>query len=167
MADDINISASMHFDEETATNMVDALGEEVDKPTPDRLAGALANRVVGEYLQSLAENGSTVTYTGINSIRSQHLGPGIYGVMIASYLDQVDEGRNSGNHPPVANNTRLQRAAEKYGINPYALAQSIANKGTIPKPFKEKALERVRADAGADAQAEMEKVMDRVEKARR
>jgi len=167
MADDINISTSIHFDEETAVNMVDALGEEVAKPTPDRLAGALADRVVREYIQALTENGSVVTGTGINSINSQHLGPGVYGIMIASYLDQVDQGRNSGNHPPVANNTRLQRAAEKYGINPYALAQSIANKGTVPHPFKKKALERVRADTGNEAQSEMEKVMERVEKARR
>jgi len=165
MAENVEISADLSFDSDTAKNILQALHQELDKPTPDRTSGALADQVVREYILALAENSSVVTGTGLESIESQHIGPGTYGVYLAEYLDQVDQGRNSGNHPPVRNNERMQQAAEAYNMSPYALAEHIAKYGTRAHPFKEKALERLESKSRDIAESELEELRDKIQDA--
>lgn len=163
MSRKVDISTLIDFDSGSAKKLLDSLKDKLGKTTVDKMSGALADQVVQEYQQSLAENRSVVTGTGLDSIRSEHLGEGVYGIMMVSYLDQVDAGRSAGNKPPVRNNTRLQEAAKQYGVNPYALAQSIANNGTRAHPFKKKALERVESRSSDIAEGELQKVMDEIE----
>lgn len=160
--EDPKVTASMNLEKEGAHLLLNALGIEVEKPTPDNISGALADHIVRMYQQELIKNGSVVTGTGIESINSEHFGTGVYGIMIASYLDQVDEGRDSGNHPPVAGNERLTAWADKHGVNPYALAKHIADHGTKPHPFKESALDRARSEASDIVETESDKLIDRI-----
>lgn len=160
MADGTRIGMYTGFDEDSAQQVLRTLTQQLDNEGPDNMAGAIADQVVREYAHALAENGSEVTGTGIDSIESEHIGNGVYAVVIARYLDAVERGRSSGNHPPVSGNTRLQRAARKYGIDPYALAKSIAEKGTDPHPFKRKALDRVNVASSNIAESELDKMLD-------
>ena len=138
------ITASIEVKDNDVVNTLNTLGQQMDKPTPDMIAGVIADQVVREYINALRQNGSVVTGTGIQSIESVHFGTGVYGVMIARYLDAVDEGTSGyGKPPPVDNNHRLQSAANSYGMNPYQLSKSIGDSGTDAHPFKKEALEKV------------------------
>lgn len=154
---------SIELDADVAEKVVDALGQELEKPTPDKMAGAIADEVVQQFIEALRQNDSRVTGEGLESIESRHTGTGVYGIFSARYLDAVDEGTQAtGRPPPVKNNTRLQEAAKKYGIDPYALAQSIANNGTDAHPFKEPAIEAISSELGDIAEEEMEKTLNKV-----
>jgi len=168
MADEAEMSVSIKFEGEKAHSLLDTLGQEADKPTPDRLAGGLADMVVREYINSLNQNDSRVTGTAERSIESRHMGTGKYGVYIASYLDQVDQGTSASERDEeVQGNSRLIAAAHKYGMSPYALARAINQRGTRAYPFKKQAIETASSKAGDVAREELQELQDKLERAKR
>lgn len=125
------------------------LGQDMQKTLLNQMSGEIADTLVQEYIDGLVENDSVVTGGGLESIESRKMGTGTYGVFMAGYLDQVDKGTTSSERKPVdENNERLIAAAEKYGMPPSLLAQTLREKGTEPHPFKKLARMRTQEQVG-------------------
>jgi len=67
------------------------------------------------------------------TIRPQKMGEKEYAILAARYALAVERGRKPGKMPPPLG--IIEEWARKAGINPYALAKSIATKGTVGRHF--------------------------------
>lgn len=153
-----NISLDMSLDADKAMLDIEKTQTGLDKPVRDSMAAELTSMLTVELKNSLQENGSVATGRGLHSIMPRHLGDGSYGVQMKQYLEHVDKG-TPPHHPPVQNNHRLQTWAEQNGIDPYALARSIARKGTQAHPFMGRAVQRFNSRAQDVATDELENML--------
>lgn len=158
------IEADVEFEGEEATKLLEALKAETEKPTRDRLAGAVADEVVQQYIAALRENGSVITGEGVRSINSQHMGEGTYAVMMNDYLQQVDEGTSASERKPVDLDDRLVAAGKEYSMRPRVLQAILQDKGTRAHPFRAKAIERATGKLDEIAKAEIQKILDEATK---
>lgn len=157
------IEADVEFEGEEAKKLLQALKTETEKPTRDRLAGAIIDELVQQYIAGLRENGSVITGEGIQSIHSRHMGEGSYALVMNDYLQQVDEGTSAAERKPVDLNDRLVAAGKSYGMRPRILQAILQDKGTRPHPFRAKAIERSMSKLDDIAKAEIKKILDEVE----
>ena len=152
----------IEFEASKGVSLLNALGQELEKPTRDSIAAEIADIVVQRYKDSFLSTANSITGTGLNSIESRHLSDGVYGIYMADYLEHVDKGTTSGTFPQM--NNRLKAAANEYGMDPRFLANLIFKKGTKPHPFKRSALQPLQQIAEDIAEQEiaeaLEKAMD-------
>ena len=141
------ISLSVDVKSRHVTNGLQGLHQDMEKPLQNRIAGAIANDLVFKYIEALQENGSTVTRTGLQSIESDKIGTGQYGVYMKAYLDQVDKGTTAEERKPVEMNERLVEAANQYGLAPGHLQGILRTLGTEEKPFKDRSRDKTRENA--------------------
>lgn len=153
-----NISLDMGLDADKALLDIEQTQTGLDKPVRDSMAAELTSMLTVELKNSLQENGSVVSGRGLNSIMPIHLDDGRYGIQMKQYLEYVDKG-TPPHHPPVRNNHRFQTWAEQNGIDPHALARSIARKGTQAHPFMDRAVQRFNSRAREVATDELENML--------
>ena len=149
----------IEFEASKGVSLLNALGQELEKPTRDSIAAEIADIVVQRYKDSFLSTANSITGTGLNSIESRHLSDGVYGIYMADYLEHVDKGTNSGYFPRISN--RLKAAANEYGMDPRFLAIVIFRKGTKPHPFKRPALQPLQQIAEDIAEQEMAEALER------
>lgn len=154
-------SIVLEFESGEAEQMLTHLGHQFDQPTPDNIASALTSILSRELRSSLMTNGSVATGQGLSSIMPVHLGTGVYGIEMKSYLEHLDKG-SSPHRVPVKNNTRLQEWSQMNGIDPYALAGHIANHGTQPHEFQRPAVRGFNKIAASAGISEMAKMKDEI-----
>ena len=70
----------------------------------------------------------------------------------------IEYGLPAGHLMPVKNNQVFKLWANRRGLNPYAVAKSIAKKGTKAQPFFQKSID----EATPVAQREFDKAMDNI-----
>ena len=75
---------------------------------------------------------------------------------VANYATYVHEGTKP-HHPPVR---AIQGWALKRGINPFALAKSMARKGTPPNKFVERTVENVGPKVSKYFETALEKIVN-------
>lgn len=152
-------TVTMSVDASEVMSALKRLDRELDKPVPDRLAGAIADSAVEHYGESLKSEGSVITGTGLESIHSRHLGTGTYGVFMAGYLEQVDKGASPAERLPLQLDDRFRAAAEDYGMSVLTLQSVIKTDGTQPHPFKERALKRTREGVTDEIMTEVRRLL--------
>lgn len=107
----------------TATRTAMTAGSLLIEGTGRTLAPKDTGRLAGSITFAITGSGANLT---------SKIGPSV------AYGLPVEKGRAAGKMPPVA---ALMGWASRKGIDPYALAKSIARKGIKPKPFMQPAFE--------------------------
>jgi len=130
-------------------------GETVD--AADDAAKKIGRSFIRESARVMAKNGSVVTGEGLRKLRIVNLGKGRKGVAGPAYLKSLDQGTVP--HWPDTSHRRFIAAANSYGISKYALARSIAQKGTEPHPWIGQASSKVRKTAKNRAKIELDQAI--------
>jgi hypothetical protein len=74
------------------------------------------------------------------------------------YGKAIEFGLPAGHYMPVKNNQVFKLWAERRGLNPYAVAKSIAKKGTKKQPFFQQSID----EATPVAQREFDKALEAI-----
>jgi len=125
----------------------------------DESARKTASNFVRDSMQAMQDNGSVETGKGLRSLEYQELGEGKYGVFGNSYLKALDRGTTP--HQPDQNNPRFSIWARSHGFTRDELAALIADQGTKPRPWINKAAKRSRARKNDIVKIEIEDALQK------
>jgi len=77
------------------------------------------------------------------------------------YAICVHEGTKP-HHPPVKEGKGIHKWATKKGLNPYAVAKSIAKKGTKANPFMDRAVNKTKSKVNQFFEKALENIVNRM-----
>jgi len=140
-------NAEAQVDASPVINTFEGLGEDMQGELPNEMAGAVADRLVREYISALKERERTGT--GMANIESRQTGDGEYGITMPDYLEQVHSGATAAERKPVDEESyRLQVAAQEYGMSPTALAIVLRSEGVEASRWKDEPRKTVEKEVG-------------------
>jgi len=140
----------------------EALDGKIKKAMEDAAEDA-GDKFIRDSIQTMRQNDSVETSTGIRSFRNRDMGGGERGVFAASYLEALDRGISKGHRPDISS-PRFQIWARSNGFTPAGLGNVIKAQGTKPHPWYTQSVKRTRTRIPGLINLQVEKAFEKTER---